>query len=235
MLKLLADAERFIATWTDQVEVGIKGLQVDSIPHYSPVVVREILVNAIAHADYEIGGVFSVQIFNNRMEITNPGRWFRGMSEQQLRNGISQPRNRAIVNTLRRLRYVQQSGSAWDKVQAAQQEHGYPVPRWDELGYVIRATIPIHPRADTTTSPAGDDGERHGTASPARARRDRRQDIQTVLAAAAGPMAVGEIAHEIGLKVRQTRIWLSKMEDDGTVAVEGGTSQTDPNRRYRLT
>jgi ATP-dependent DNA helicase RecG len=225
LLTIIDEAEAFIRERTGEFEHQLTGLQQETLPHYSPTVVRELLVNAIAHADYSQQGVFSVQIFSDRLEITSPGRFPSGMTEQQVRNGVSRPRNRAMVTVLRRLRYVEQSGSAWDKAKQAEADYGYPLPRWEEPGYNVRAIVPIHPQVGVTPSS-------EPTSEPPAARRDRRDDIVAFLSN--GPARVSDIAGAIGLKARQTRTWLARLEQEGRVEVVGDAATTDPNKRYQL-
>lgn len=43
-------------------------------PEYPPEVIREAVINAVVHADYSIGGAGTkLGIFDDRIEITNPG------------------------------------------------------------------------------------------------------------------------------------------------------------------
>jgi predicted HTH transcriptional regulator len=45
-----------------------------NIPQYPPVVIREAVINALLHADYSVKGAsIQIAIFDNRIEITNPG------------------------------------------------------------------------------------------------------------------------------------------------------------------
>jgi len=63
----------FIERHTQQgVEIG--RIRRQDHPEYPPQVVREAVINALVHADYSIAGAGTkVAIFDNRIEITNPG------------------------------------------------------------------------------------------------------------------------------------------------------------------
>ncbi len=62
-----------------------------------PVAVREAVINAVAHADYaQRGAPIRISIFDDRLEIENPGLLPFGLTVADLENGISKLRNRVI-------------------------------------------------------------------------------------------------------------------------------------------
>lgn len=48
--------------------------------------IREAIVNAVAHRDYTSDGFVQVIVFSDRVEIWNPGRLPAGLSEDDLRH-----------------------------------------------------------------------------------------------------------------------------------------------------
>jgi predicted HTH transcriptional regulator len=55
--------------------------------------IREALINAIAHANYEVtGSRIFIAIYDNRLEIQNPGIMMPGMSIEQFKAGVSRMR-----------------------------------------------------------------------------------------------------------------------------------------------
>jgi ATP-dependent DNA helicase RecG len=61
------------------------------IPQYPPAVIREAVINALLHTDYSIKGAsIQVAIFEDRIEITNPGCLPFGLSFEAALSGISQ-------------------------------------------------------------------------------------------------------------------------------------------------
>lgn len=147
LVVMVEKAHELIADWTGEIRVPSGAPQATVITPYSPIVMRELLANAIAHADYRATSNFSLFVFSDRIELVSPGRWVRGMSEQALRSGTTDPRNRAISDALRWMKYVEGAGSAWAKARAEHRAHDYPLPTWQESGHTIRVTVPIHPRA----------------------------------------------------------------------------------------
>jgi ATP-dependent DNA helicase RecG len=63
-----------------------------------------------------------------------------GLTTEDIRNGRSKIRNRGIVSVLRRIRYMERFGTAWEKIEA-EMAAGYPEPCFDGDGPVFRATV----------------------------------------------------------------------------------------------
>ena len=109
VLEAIDAADRFIRRNTRQAEPIPRGrLQRERLAEFSPVVVRELLVNAVAHADYSRAGeTIKVFVFDDRVEILNPGPMLPGLTTEDIRNGRSKIRNRGIASVLRRIRYME--------------------------------------------------------------------------------------------------------------------------------
>jgi ATP-dependent DNA helicase RecG len=138
-------AERFIRRNTRQAEPIPAGrLQREPLPEYSSVMIRELLINAVAHADYSrLGETIKVLVFDDRIEIINPGPMLPGLTTDDIRNGRSKIRNRGIASVLRRIRYMERFGTAWEKIQA-EVAKGYPEPGFGEGGPLFSATLWPH-------------------------------------------------------------------------------------------
>jgi predicted HTH transcriptional regulator len=59
----------------------------------------EVIINALIHRDYYIQSTIKAFIFDDRIEIINPGRLVNSLSIEKIRNGISIHRN-PILNSL---------------------------------------------------------------------------------------------------------------------------------------
>jgi ATP-dependent DNA helicase RecG len=129
----------------------------EDVPEYAPITVRELLINAIAHTDYALSGSqILVAIFDDRLEIQNPGSFVYGSTIETIRQGISRVRNRAIVRILRELHLMEILGSGYERISTTF-DAGYLEPDWHELGVVVRVTVPTHP-----FFAEGDEGDREG-------------------------------------------------------------------------
>ena len=107
-----------------------------------PAAVREAIVNAVAHADYsQRGAPIRVAIFDDRLEVENPGLLPFGLTLDDLPLGISKLRNRTIGRVFHELGLVEQWGSGIQRMLASCRDAGLPPPEWEEVGLRMRVTI----------------------------------------------------------------------------------------------
>ncbi len=131
----------FIERHTRQgLEIG--RLRNRNLPEYPPEAIREAIINAIVHADYGIGGAgIRVAIFDDRIEITNPGLLPFGLTLEAAVSGVSRLRNRVIGRTFRELGLIEQWGSGIGRMVNVCTKTGLPRPRFEELGTNFRTTL----------------------------------------------------------------------------------------------
>ena len=107
---------------------------------------REVLVNAVAHADYSLTGMrIRVAIYADRMEIENPGMLPFGMTLDDLKAGVSRIRNRVIARVLRELGLFEEWGTGYRRVIEDCRAGGYSAPEWEERGPALRVVFRPHP------------------------------------------------------------------------------------------
>lgn len=177
-----------------------------------PVAVREAMVNAVAHADYaQRGAPIRVSIFDDRLEIENPGLLPFGLTVEDLERGISKLRNRVIGRVFHALGLVEQWGSGIQRMTAACRDAGLADPRLEEIATRFHVTI----FTEQVSRPALDDTD---------------QAIVDALSGGEGKLT-SEIAAIIGLTPRATRTRLARLVGTGIIR-EVGTGPQDPKRRY---
>jgi len=112
------------------------------ISQYPPEGVREAVINAIIHADYAIkGSSIIVALFEDRLEITNPGSLLYGFSLEDALAGSSRCRNRVIAKTFHALRLIEQWGSGLQKIIESCIEYGLRKPKFEEFTSQFRVTL----------------------------------------------------------------------------------------------
>ena len=177
-----------------------------------PAAVREALVNAVAHADYsQRGAPIRIAIFDDRLEVENPGLLPFGLTLDDLPLGVSKLRNRVIGRVLHELGLVEQWGSGVQRMLAACRDSGLPPPIWEEIGIRLRVTIRTH-RVDEVEVDSTD------------------RTILDLLEEGDG-RGTNEIAGVLGLSSRATRTRLARLVAQGLVR-EVGTGPKDPRRLY---
>jgi len=147
ILAAIDEVPKFIRRNT-RMAAKIESMYRQDIPEYPVVAVREALINALAHANYEVTGTrFFVAIFDDRLEIQNPGILPLGMSIEEFKAGVSRIRNPVIAGVFRKLSLIEEWGSGYKRIKEACQKGDYPEPTWEELGVALRVTFYPHIKA----------------------------------------------------------------------------------------
>jgi predicted HTH transcriptional regulator len=89
-------------------------------------------------------------IFDDRLEVENPGGWPVGFSEDHFKAGISRARNPVMARVLHELSVIERWGSGYRRIREACEEDGYPLPSWHEVGPVLR--VRLHPHPDVSVN-----------------------------------------------------------------------------------
>jgi ATP-dependent DNA helicase RecG len=183
---------------------------------YPVVAVREAIMNAIVHADYaQRGAPIRVALFDDRLEIENPGLLPFGLTIEDIRKGISKLRNRVLGRVFQELGLIEHWGSGIQRMTAACHDRGLDAPQLEEIGTHFRVTLSAIPRRASA--------------------KDARDEA--ILAALAASLEAGlstsEVAKQIQLSPRAARTRLAALVERGLI-VEIGSGPQDPHRRYYL-
>lgn len=96
------------------------------IPEIPEEAIREIVINAFAHAQYETNTEHEIDIYKDRIEIYNPGAFPVNLTPKDfiMNSKKSILRNRLIADILFRSKYVEKGGSGFQKVNKLCNENG---------------------------------------------------------------------------------------------------------------
>ena len=83
---------------------------------YPEEAIREALLNAVVHRDYGFSGSIIVNINSKSIDIISIGGLVPGLAEEDIMNGISQPRNRNLAEMFHRLKYIESYGTGIRKI-----------------------------------------------------------------------------------------------------------------------
>lgn len=124
-------------------EIKIKefhfGLFREYIEDYPEIVLRELLVNAIAHRDYSRHQIIEIRKYPHYLEIESPGLFPQGIdNENYLRK--TNPRNPNIMDVLREIKFAEKAGSGFDKIFTALLSKGksLPIPQETDTSVIFR-------------------------------------------------------------------------------------------------
>lgn len=178
------------------------------------VAIREAIINAIVHADYtQQGSPIRLAIYDDRIEIDNPGLLLFGLTIEDLLECVSKIRNRVIAKTFHKLGLIEQWGSGIGRMMSECEKIGLPTPKLEELATNFRVTIYLIPSA----KPKLDDIE--------------IQIIKFLQKTGHEGATTSKIAKIISRSTRATSDRLLSLIDSGLV-IEVASSPNDPNRRY---
>ncbi len=127
LLDQLDEAVAFLRTHAPSPS-RVEGLQrkKDEIPEK---VLREALTNALTHRDYRPAAQVRILVFDDRVEITNPGALLNRLTVENIRLGISQRRNPRIASLLARSAHRESLGVGVPEMYRLMKENGLPDPQ----------------------------------------------------------------------------------------------------------
>jgi ATP-dependent DNA helicase RecG len=119
----------------------IRGMAREESVEYPLAVVREAIVNAIAHRDYSVRGEgIRLLMFGDRIEVYSPGRLPGHVTVENIKDE-RYSRNAALVAVLTDLGYIERLGYGVDRMLAAMQEAGLPAPEFVETAAGFRFSL----------------------------------------------------------------------------------------------
>lgn len=95
-----------------------RGLERLERADYPEAALREALLNALVHRDYSYSGSIIINVNDTCMEFISIGGLLPGLLAEDIRNGISQPRNRKLAEIFHRLRLIESYGTGIRKIYA---------------------------------------------------------------------------------------------------------------------
>ena len=114
-----------------------------TVPMYPELAIRELVANAIIHQDFSITGTGPlIEIFEGRMEITNPGKPL--VDTERFLNTPPRSRNEGLASFLRRVGICEERGSGIDKVVFQTEFFQLPAPIFEVISDHTRAVLFAH-------------------------------------------------------------------------------------------
>jgi ATP-dependent DNA helicase RecG len=133
-------AEAFVAD-NLRHDVRLIGLERVEEPEYPIKAVREAIVNAVAHRDYQIrGDEIRILLFSDRIEFYSPGRLPGHVTVENLvRERFS--RNEAIVQALSDMGFIERLGYGIDRMIRLMADADLPEPHFEETAAGFQVTL----------------------------------------------------------------------------------------------
>jgi len=116
--------------------VGTRAFSNDAPGAYEvpPEIVREAIVNAVAHRDYTQPAAIQVSVFSDRIEVRNPGGLLPPLTPESLSHPHSSViRNHRLAEALYLTRYIEKYGTGTLMMIQEASAHGLPAPEFEAL------------------------------------------------------------------------------------------------------
>jgi ATP-dependent DNA helicase RecG len=194
-------------------------------PVYHPIATREALANAFCHRDYAApGGAVAVAMYNDRLEIINPGILNFDITPEKLaKPHESKPWNPIIANVFYRSGIIEKWGSGTLNMILRCKQNGNPLPRWEVRDRSVIVTI--FPALIRAKRPESGPESRPGS-------RPESLEQEILLSLRKTPLSRSEIAKKMGHRtisggLKQT---LYRLLDQGKISL---TIPERPNSRLQ--
>jgi ATP-dependent DNA helicase RecG len=119
------------------------------VPTFNEVVVREALLNAVSHRDYQIKGSIFVRQYSRKLVIENPGGFLPGITPENVLNRHA-ARNGRIAAVFQRCGLVERSGQGMNLIYEISVKEAKPLPNFTGSDAMfVKLTLDgqvIHPR-----------------------------------------------------------------------------------------
>ena len=183
-------------------------------------VLREAIINAVEHRDYfERGAKVQIDIFDDRVEISNPGGLPKGLKPENF-GKRSVTRNALIASLLHRCNYIESGGTGIQRMRDGMKEAGLLEPRFHFSGFFSI----ILPRIKIVEKKAKDEMEVSG-------KRMQRMLIIVKNLRDGAPLDVASLSGQLNTTDRTIRRDLEALERLGWIKSTGVTRNT----QYSLT
>lgn len=113
------------------------------VPMYPELAIRELVANALIHQDFLMSGVGPmVEIFSDRIEVTNPGAPL--VDTQRFVDTPPRSRNEGLASMMRRIGICEERGSGWDKIVFQTEFYQLPAPLPEQTDDHTRVVLFAH-------------------------------------------------------------------------------------------
>ena len=192
-------------TLCNKTVATFKGLERIEKVDYPEEALREALLNALVHRDYSFSGSIIINVNDKEMEFISIGGLLPGLSPDDIRSGISQPRNKNLADIFHRLHLIESYGTGIRKI------------------YNLYANCSEQPRIEVTSNTFKIILPNMNRAMPKESETVVTAQMQKILdyIEENGQITELEIQELLGLKKTRAYILAKQMRDEGLIRVEG--------------
>lgn len=151
IFKQLEDSFAYLSL-CNRTAATFKGLERVEWSDYPEEALREALLNALVHRDYSYSGSIIINVNDTSIEFISLGGLLPGLSADDIRSGISQPRNRKLAEIFHRLKLIESYGTGIRKIYAFYKDCAVQ-PRIEVTSNTFKLVLPnmnINAKTDET-------------------------------------------------------------------------------------
>jgi ATP-dependent DNA helicase RecG len=225
----LEESLRFIERNT-RAGYRIEKLRREDVPEYPMRALREAITNAVMHRDYfEVGANVFVEIYDDRIEISNPGGLPKGLSKEEL-GTRSVRRNPLIADLLHRIALIEKAGTGIRRMREDARRHKCPEPKFTVNGFFTATFWPnveIARKVTPQTTPQVTE----------QAAEQVTEQVAIMLQTACEPRSLKELQSAVGLKHRPhfLKAYLEPLLAAKWLEMTIPDKPRSPKQRYRTT
>lgn len=185
-----------------------KGLERVEHSDYPQEAICEALLNAIVHRDYSFSGSIIINVNDNQMEFISIGGLLPGLSPEDIRSGISQPRNKKLAEIFHSLHLIESYGTGIRRI------------------YSFYSNCAIQPRIEVTTNtfkivlPNMNSNNAKGTLISTAAITPQMQAVLDFIEEN-GQITDSEVQELLEIKNTRAYTLMKQMEKDGLIVIVG--------------
>ena len=182
-----------------------------------PEAIREMIINAHCHRNLLDESCIQVAIYDNRLEVTSPGGLYNGLTYEEVMNGHSKIRNKAIANIFSQMGLVEAWGSGVKRILNAAKEYGLPEPKFQEFDNMFRVELFRNSLPMTSENKhIGETSEKHGIVEL----NSTQQEIVKLLLEN-NQLSAAKLAEKIGVASRNIESNIKKLKEFGILVRHG--------------
>ncbi len=183
-------------------------------------VFKEAIINALSHRDYyEQGAITMVEVYDDRVEISNPGGLLIGVQKDFGKKSMT--RNPLIFGLFTRMSLVEQVASGIPRMRKAMKEAGLPEPTFTTDGGFFTVEFKRPQKNDTANSTSG---TINGIINPVDGTINRESSIEEIvlkLIAETEGLSARKISKLIDKSLRSTMRYLDSLKKSDKIEFRG--------------
>lgn len=228
ILEQVKDASAFVKTQIREYTKLRAGGVFQTTPEFPEFCWTELIVNAVAHRDYSIGGTdIQIKMFDDHFTVESPGI-LPGLVRVNNIREFHFSRNPIIVEFLNEYDLVKEFGEGVDRIYRDMAEAGLPEPEYRQSEFMLYATLKNKNWGKEDTGWNSDQllskkGDEKGDEKAMKKADEIESRLEAVLKAIATDpnITVNELTAMFGLSRKQIEIALTHLKNAGKIHREG--------------